>query len=213
MTIEFDPIRDLVIDAMHAIVLNLVRREFEQLIFSNMGPNADKPVEARNPRDGGVLHRNDLITALSKVRWTTELRDGRLPTLNPKVSSNSKLGNWKAEDYGKFVAVAPVVLAGIIPKEVYECFMLLVKIYTLVYSKYLRYSGWQVEHISYLSDLLWKHGILYERLYGLTACTENVEYTMHLPEDIKRHIPLTITGAMYMKGLSNTTSNRQPTKP
>lgn len=26
---------------------------------------------------------------------------------------------------------------------------------------------------------------MYEELYGLSACTENLEYTMHLPEDIR----------------------------
>lgn len=27
----------------------------------------------------------------------------------------------------------------------------------------------------------------YEELYGLTACTENVEYSLHMPEDVARH--------------------------
>ena len=36
--------------------------------------------------------------------------DGRLPTLNPKLSSSSKLGSRKAEEFSKFIAVAPVVL-------------------------------------------------------------------------------------------------------
>ena len=35
--------------------------------------------------------------------------------------------------------------------------------------------------------LLWKHHIEYEHLYGLSACTENVEYSLHIPEDIERH--------------------------
>ena len=38
-----------------------------------------------------------------------------------------------------------------------------------------------------LKGLLWKHHIDYEYLYGLRACTENVEYSLHIPEDIKRH--------------------------
>ena len=183
----FDPVQDLVIDAMHAIVLNLISREFEHLIFASMGSNEGKPVQDRNPREGGVLCRADFIAALSKVPWTNELRDGRLPTLNPKSSSSSKLGNWKAEEFSKFAIVAPVVLAGIIPKQVYACFMLLVRIYSIVYSHYLRYSEWQTGHITYLSKLLWKHAITYEELYGLSACTENLEYALHLPEDIRRH--------------------------
>ena len=58
---------------MHAIVFNLISREFEQLIFANMGSNEGKPVQDRNPRDGGVLSRADFVTALSRVPWTTEL--------------------------------------------------------------------------------------------------------------------------------------------
>ena len=183
----FDPIKDLVIDAMHAVVLNLLRRELEDHIFCDMGPNASLAIEDRDPTSGGVLRRNDLITALSKVNWTTELRDGRIPTLNPDPSSGSKLGNWKAEEFSKFAAIAPVVLVDIVPRRVYSCFMLIVKIHNLVLSHYLRSTGWQPEHITYLKDLLWLHAIEYEELYGLSACTENVEYSLHLPEDIVRH--------------------------
>ena len=187
---QFDPVKDLVIDAMHAIVLNLVRRELEDHVFATMGDNASRAVEERDPAIGGVHRRDDLIQALSKVNWTTELRDGRIPTLNPDPASNSKLGNWKAEEFSKFVAVAPSVLAGIIPRAVYDCFMLLVKIHNLVFSHYLRYSGWQIQHITYLKNLLCRHTILYEDLYGLSACTENVEYSLHLTEDIYRHSTL-----------------------
>ena len=123
----FDPIKDLVIDAMHAVVLNLLRRELEDHIFCDMGPNASLAIEDRDPTSGGVLRRNDLITALSKVNWTTELRDGRIPTLNPDPSSGS---NWKAEEFSKFAAIAPVVLVDIVPRRVYSCFMLIVKIHT-----------------------------------------------------------------------------------
>ena len=186
-TYGFDPVKDLVIDAMHAVVLNLLRRELEDHIFADMGPNATLEVEDRDPVSGGVLRRNDLIIALLKVNWTNELRDGRVPTLNPDPSSSSKLGHWKAEEYSKFAAVASVVLVGIIPKRVYDCFMLVVKIHNLVSSHYLRSSGWQPEHVTYLKDLLWLHAIKYEELYGLSACTENVEYSLHMPEDISRH--------------------------
>lgn len=73
---RFDRVKDLVIDAMHAAVLNLLRRELEDDIFGDMGPNAALEIEDRDPVLGGVLRRNDLIAALSKVNWTNELRDG-----------------------------------------------------------------------------------------------------------------------------------------
>ena len=31
---------------------------------------------------------------------------------------------------------------------------------------------------------------MYEELYGLSACTENVEYSLHMPDDIVRHSTL-----------------------
>ena len=34
----FDPIRDLTIDAMHAVVLNLVKRELENHLLADLGP-------------------------------------------------------------------------------------------------------------------------------------------------------------------------------
>jgi hypothetical protein len=36
---SFDPIQDLVIDAMHTIVLNLISREFEHLVFASTSCN------------------------------------------------------------------------------------------------------------------------------------------------------------------------------
>jgi len=31
---------------------------------------------------------------------------------------------------------------------------------------------------------------MYEELYGLSACTENVEYSLHMPDDIVCHSTL-----------------------
>ena len=41
-----------------------------------------------------------------------------------------------------------------------------------------------------LKQLLWCHAVLYEELYGLSACSENLEYSLHMPEDIARHSTL-----------------------
>jgi len=56
--------------------------------------------------------------------------------------------------------------------------------YKLVYSVELRIQGWSTEHLLFLNHLMWKHPILYKNLYGLDACTENVEYSTHMVEDI-----------------------------
>ncbi len=121
-----------------------------------------------------------------------------LPTLNPKSSSSSKLGNWKAEEFNKFAIVAPVVLAGIVPKQVYACFMLLVRIYRLVYSHYLRYCGWQTEHISYLSKLLWKHAIVHGVVWPLCMYRKPRIRTAPARRYQAPVAPQTITGAMCM---------------
>ena len=38
-----------------------------------------------------------------------------------------------------------------------------------------------------LKSLLWKHAILFEETYGLQACTDYLEYSLHIVEDISRH--------------------------
>lgn len=180
----FDPVKDLVIDAMHAIVLNLIRTELESRLLADLALNASLPATERDPKKGGVLSRADLIRAMQRVEWTTEMKDGRVPVITP---DSQKLGHWKAEEFSKFVVIAPVILRGIIPRRSYECFCLLTEIHKLVFSKSLRVQGWCEEHRTYFKQLLWSHAILYEELYGIGACSENVEYSLHMPEDVDRH--------------------------
>ena len=70
-----NPIKDLTIDAMHAIVLNLIRSELE-LLLANLGSNSGLLPAARDLANGGLLERSRLKNALDAVQWTTELRDG-----------------------------------------------------------------------------------------------------------------------------------------
>ena len=175
----FDPVQDLVVDVMHSLALNLIRSELEQRLLTD-------PDTTSSP--DGLLQRRDLAEALGKVNWYTELRDGRIPQVSSSAPSGKhKLGHWKAEEFTKFAIVAPYVLRHLISIEAYQCFCLLSAIYKLVYSKELRIQGWSTEHQQFLSRLIWKHDILYESLYGLGACSENVEYSTHMVEDISRH--------------------------
>ena len=177
----------MTIDAMHAIVLNLIKSELENHLLADLGPNASVAVSDRDTSEGGVLDRSSLVKALEKVKWTVELKDDRVPSLNPNHGGSSKLGHWKSEEFGEFILVAPVVLRGLLPQKSYDCFCLLSEIHQLVFSEPMRLQGWSPEHCEYLRHLLWRHAILYEEFYGLSACTENVEYTLHMPEDIVRH--------------------------
>ena len=185
----FDPVKDMVIDAMHAVILNLVRSELEGHLLTDLGENKSRPVHLRDPSQGGVLDVKDLMHSLNQVDWTTELKDGRVPSISPShnCTGKSKLGHWKSEEFAKFILVAPVVLRDLIPRECYKCFCLLHNIYQLVFCEPMRVLGWSNDHCIYLESLLWKHAIMYEEIYGLAACTENVEYSLHMPEDVQRH--------------------------
>ena len=41
--------------------------------------------------------------------------------------------------------------------------------------------------VNALENLAWTHAIAAEEFYGLHICTENLEYSTHLCEDVKRH--------------------------
>ena len=122
----------------------------------------------------------DLIKSLSRVDWTIELRDGRVLSISPSHSGSgkSKLGHWKSEEFPKFILVAPV-LRELIPRRCYDCFCLLHEIYLLIFCEPMCIFGWSTDHCTYFEHLLWKHAIMYNELYGLAACTENVEYSSH----------------------------------
>ncbi len=185
---QFDPLLDLVVDVIHSVVLNLIRSELENHLLKDLGGNAACRAVDRLPDVGGVLDRKDLDRNLRLVPWYMELRDGRAPQIcSSDPTGKHKLGNWKAEEFSKFIVVAPYILREIIPEQSYRCFCLLTELYNLLYFMELRVQGWTTEHQEFLRKLLWRHHIDYENLYGLSACTENVEYSLHLVEDVSRH--------------------------
>lgn len=184
----FDPVYDVVIDVMHAIELNLDKSEME-LMLRELGSNQGLPVHKRSPTFGGGLQRGSLDEALQYVQWTTDLKSGQLPSTPSSYNSHNKhhLGNWKSEEFGKFALVATYILHSIVPKEVYNCFSLC-QIHQAVFNPSFNIiEGWTQPDIDHFRELLWCHVIWYEHLYGITACTENVEYSLHIPDDIVRH--------------------------
>ena len=48
-------------------------------------------------------------------------------------------------------------------------------------------KGWNKKHIELFKSLLWKHAILFEETCGVQACTDNLEYSLQIVEDISRY--------------------------
>ena len=59
---------------------------------------------------GGVIDPRDLSQSLKQVNWTTEPKDGRVPSICETVLSKAQLGFWKAEEFGNFIIIALYVL-------------------------------------------------------------------------------------------------------
>lgn len=57
----------------------------------------------------------------------------------------------------------------------------------MLYSARLRNFGWNQSNISRLKALAWSHAIAAEECYGADFCTENLEYSTHLADEIFRH--------------------------
>ena len=142
---RFDPVQDAVIDAMHALSLNLICTELEDRLLADLGANSTLHPQERLLLNGGLLDCNDLARALLKVDWTTEMKNGRLLQVCPsQPHGKHKLGYCKSEEFPRFAEVAPLVLHSIVPKKAYDCFHLLHQIHKLIFSTRLCIQGWWV---------------------------------------------------------------------
>ena len=93
----FDPIKDMVIDRMH-LCFNMLKREFLENMWVDMGDNSARPVNDRDPADGGLLFRDELRDALAKVQWTREQKASGSASVS---SLSDKLGGWKSDQFLK----------------------------------------------------------------------------------------------------------------
>lgn len=93
----FDPVRDMVIDRMH-VAFNMLKREFVERIWADMGENADQPVNNRDPNVGGLVNRNEFASALNAVAWPREEKASGVARVK---SLTDKMGGWKSNDYKK----------------------------------------------------------------------------------------------------------------
>jgi hypothetical protein len=92
---KFDPILDMAIDRM-PLTFNMLKKEFLEKMWSDLGNNVDKEIDDRDPSIGGLLSRLEFSTALKAVKWTTEEKATGVARLS---SLSDKLGGWKSNEY------------------------------------------------------------------------------------------------------------------
>ena len=94
---KFDPVKDVVIDRMH-LCFNTLKKEFLTYMWADMGENAEREVNERDPSVGGLVSRNRFGMSLAHVKWTKQQKASGVP--NAK-SLTDRLGGWKANEYLK----------------------------------------------------------------------------------------------------------------
>ena len=160
-----------------------------ELMLSEPGLNQDRPVHTRSPKYGGVLKREDLDKALALWIWHRSTKQ-----------SYTSRGTMLWRTYGATSASLPNLSDFQFPRwcllrELYEEGMdgsrpalnSVVHCTCPVFNKQHRIEGWTIGDVTHLKNLLWSHAIHFEHIYSTAACTENVEYSLHIPDDIRRH--------------------------
>ena len=94
---KFDPIKDMMIDRMH-LSFNMLKHEFLEKMWIDMGENSSKPVNERNCEDGGLVVHEELQRALNIVEWTREQKASGSASVK---CLTDKLGGWKSDQYIK----------------------------------------------------------------------------------------------------------------
>lgn len=85
----------MTIDRMH-VVFNMLKKEFLEKMWADLGENAVREVNDRVPNDGGLLVREELKQALGSVEWTCEEKEKGVARLN---TLTDKLGGWKSNEF------------------------------------------------------------------------------------------------------------------
>ena len=93
----FDPVRDMTVDRMHNC-FNMLKREFLEQMWPEMGENRNRDVNGRNPNDGGVIDRGEFAADLHAVPWTTEQKASGIARLQ---NLTDRLCGWKPAEFNK----------------------------------------------------------------------------------------------------------------
>lgn len=92
---KFDPVLDMTIDRMH-LTFNMLKREVLDKMWVELADNAGKPVNDRNPSDGGLLEHGAFASALQAIKWTPEEKEKGVARMQVLTD---KLGSWKSNEF------------------------------------------------------------------------------------------------------------------
>jgi len=152
---------DLVFDVMHNISLNVVKKQLDNLVSNQNLP-------------GEVVDEK-----MSKICWTPELKDGRIPE-----QFSTRRSFWKAEEFQKFAfPVMETVLGGLVQDKDYHLTQLLSRIVEFIF--YHR-SGWTAEELNLFDNIVKRYLVLLEEWSGEKQCVITSHNLIHFVDDIKR---------------------------
>ncbi len=161
----FDVCRDLVIDVMHNLPLNVVKHHLRRLLEEEVVQPKDleqllREMPWTTGETIGAVSMNQLASQ-SCLFVLTELKDGRLPT-----DVTTRLGFWKAEEFKKFgFPAAECILPGLVEEDEQEIWLLLARIMELVFTT--GRAGFSDDSIKLLSNLIKRHNVLVEETHGI----------------------------------------------
>ena len=87
----------MVVDRMH-LIFNMLKREFIDQMWIDLGNNSEKPINDRDPAVEGLINREEFGVALNAVHWPKEERASGVARLK---SLTDKLGSWKTNEFKK----------------------------------------------------------------------------------------------------------------
>ena len=167
----FGMVTDFVFDYMHMVCLGVVRR---LLNFWLKGP----------------IRKETLLASRLPARTVASLSDRlvELATFVPrefarKPRTVAELDRWKATEFRQLLMyTGPVVLNGILPKPVFDHFMLLSVGISLLCS-----PRFCLEFNTYAHELLVTFVQMSERIYNPGFLVYNVHGLVHIADDVRRH--------------------------
>jgi len=130
-----------------------------------------------------LIDTSFLDEQLNSFPWTSELRDGRIPTAIGKEGKG--LGHWKAESYQKFSFPFVECISDKMLKNPGDIeIMSLVSRFTELHF-YSGRDGWTDNMVDMHQKLAQRLNVKIEESQGLEMCTISVHNMLHIHEDIK----------------------------